>query len=39
MLGRELGFDVNPVATILGPILDALQRIVLVATGWPLPPS
>ncbi|HMR33912.1 MAG TPA: site-2 protease family protein [Geminicoccaceae bacterium] len=39
MLGRELGFDVNPVATILGPFLDALQRIVLVATGWPLPPS
>lgn len=39
MLGRELGFDVNPVATILGPILDALQRIVLMATGWPLPPS
>ena len=39
MLGRELGFDVNPVATILGPILDALQRIVLVAAGWPLQSS
>ena len=38
MLGRELGFDVNPVATILSPFLDALQHFVLVVTGWP-PPS
>ena len=34
MVGRELGFALNPVAAVLSPVMAALEQLVLVVTGW-----
>jgi Zn-dependent protease len=36
LLGRELGFSFNPVAAVLLPVMNALYRLVLMVTGWPV---
>ena len=34
MVGRQLGYDVNPVATLLQPVMNAVGHLVLLVTGW-----
>jgi Zn-dependent protease len=36
MVGRQLGFNVNPVAEVMLPVISALYRLVLLVTGWQL---
>lgn len=34
MIGRQLGYDVNPVAALLGPAMNAVLQLVLAVAGW-----
>ena len=36
MVGRQLGFDANPVATVIEPVIGAVYSLVLLVTGWQL---
>ena len=37
IIARELGYDFNPLAWILWPVVSAVYRFVLWMTGWPTP--
>ncbi len=34
MIGQQLGYDVNPVAALLGPAMNAVLQLVLAVAGW-----
>jgi Zn-dependent protease len=34
LVGREVGYEVNPLAAVLLPMVQAVHRFVLLVTGW-----
>ena len=34
MIGQQLGYDINPLATILPPVIEVVHGLVLTVTGW-----